>query len=162
MNGVKVHTTKRNLLLLASVALALARAAEGHHSQSEFDLRSTVAVEGTVTKVEWKSPHARLYVDAKGENGEVVSWDLELPSPNTLMRRGWKRDSLKPGDYVNVTASPANRALITLTLSARRSTRAAGRPNGIPSAAYSLAFQPAPRPRSRRPSETRSSVAAAA
>ena len=107
MNGVKVHTTKRNLLLLASVALALARAAEGHHSQSEFDLRSTVAVEGTVTKVEWKSPHARLYVDAKGENGEVVSWDLELPSPNTLMRRGWKRDSLKPGDYVNVTASPA-------------------------------------------------------
>ena len=36
-----------------------------------------------------------------------MSWDLELPSPNTLMRRGWKRDSLKPGDYVKITASPA-------------------------------------------------------
>lgn len=97
----------KNLLLLATGGLALTHAALGHHSQSEFDLRSTVPVEGTVTKVEWKSPHARLYVDAKGENGEVVSWDLELPSPNTLMRRGWKRDSLKPGDYVKVTASPA-------------------------------------------------------
>ncbi len=102
-----MHRTKWNLLVLASAALMLARAAEGHHSQSEFDLRSTVALEGTVTKVEWKSPHARLYVDAKGENGEVVSWDLELPSPNTLMRRGWKRDSLKSGDYVQVMASPA-------------------------------------------------------
>lgn len=102
-----MHTTKRKWLLVASGALAFAQAADGHHSQSEFDLRSTVALEGTVTKVEWKSPHARLYVDAKGENGEVVSWDLELPSPNTLMRRGWKRDSLKAGDYVKVTASPA-------------------------------------------------------
>ena len=95
------------LLLLCSAVPAFAPTADAHHSQSEFDLRSTVAVEGTVTKVEWRSPHARLYVDAKDENGEVVSWDLELPSPNTLMRRGWKRDSLKPGDYVKVTASPA-------------------------------------------------------
>jgi hypothetical protein len=105
-----VRTTKSNLprlLLLSGAALVLSRVADGHHSQSEFDLRSTVAVEGTVTKVEWKSPHARLYVDVQDENGEVVSWDLELPSPNTLMRRGWKRDSLKPGDYVRVTASPA-------------------------------------------------------
>lgn len=105
-----MHTAKLNLprlLLLCGAALAFAPAANGHHSQSEFDLRSTVAVEGTVTKVEWKSPHARLYVDVKDENGEVVSWDLELPSPNTLMRRGWKRDSLKPGDHVRVTASPA-------------------------------------------------------
>jgi hypothetical protein len=105
-----VHTANRNLpplLILCAAALVPTSVAEGHHSQSEFDLRSTVAVEGTVTKVEWKSPHARLYVDAKDENGEVVSWDLELPSPNTLMRRGWKRDSLQVGDYVKVTASPA-------------------------------------------------------
>lgn len=104
------HSATRNLptrLLFCGAALAFAPAAQSHHSQSEFDLRSTVAIEGTVTKVEWKSPHARLYVDVKDENGEVVSWDLELPSPNTLMRRGWKRDSLKPGDYVQVAASPA-------------------------------------------------------
>jgi hypothetical protein len=82
-------------------------AAQAHHSQSEFDLKSTIQIEGTVTKLEWKSPHARLYLDAKNDKGETVSWDLELPSPNTLMRRGWKRDSLKAGDHVKVAASPA-------------------------------------------------------
>lgn len=106
-----MHTVRHNLLpylaVLASACLGTVPAARAHHSQSEFDLRSNVAVEGTVTKLEWKSPHARLYVDVKDENGEVLNWNLELPSPNTLMRRGWKRDSLKAGDYVKVTAAPA-------------------------------------------------------
>ena len=97
----------RYLAVLAGVGLGTVPGAQAHHSQSEFDLRSEVAVEGTVTKLEWKSPHARLYVDVQDENGEVVNWNLELPSPNTLMRRGWKRDSLKAGDYVKVTAAPA-------------------------------------------------------
>ena len=94
-------------LTVAGAGFALAAAAQAHHSQSEFDLRSTVQIEGTVTKLEWKSPHARLYLDAKNDKGETVSWNLELPSPNMLMRRGWKRDSLKAGDHVKVAASPA-------------------------------------------------------
>jgi hypothetical protein len=94
-------------LALAAIGLGLSPAAPAHHSQSEFNLRSTVEVEGTVTKLEWRSPHARLYVDVKNEKGEVVNWNFELPSPNTLMRRGWKRDALKAGDRVTVAASPA-------------------------------------------------------
>ena len=94
------------LLAAAGVGLVLTTA-QAHHSQSEFDLRSTLEVEGIVTKLEWKSPHGRLYVDVKNDKGEVVNWNFELPSPNTLMRRGWKRDALKPGDRVKVGASPA-------------------------------------------------------
>ena len=93
--------------LLALGAGIAAVAAHAHHSQSEFDLRAKVEIEGTVTKLEWKSPHARLYVDATDDNGATVSWNIELPSPNTLMRRGWKRDALKPGDRVKVAAAPA-------------------------------------------------------
>jgi hypothetical protein len=66
-----------------------------------------VAIEGKVTTLEWKSPHARLYVDVTDQNGETVNWNFELPSPNTLMRRGWKRDSLKPGDLVKVNGARA-------------------------------------------------------
>ena len=95
------------LLAAAGVGLLLTAAARAHHSQSEFDLRSKVEVEGIVTKLEWKSPHARLYVDAKDDKGEIVNWNFELPSPNTLMRRGWKRDALRPGDRVKVDAAPA-------------------------------------------------------
>jgi hypothetical protein len=95
--------------LAASVVLCLvlAPAASAHHSQSEYDLRSKVEVEGTVTKVEWRSPHAWIYVDAINDKGEKVNWSFELPSPVTLMRRGWTRDSLKPGDRIKVAGAPA-------------------------------------------------------
>jgi hypothetical protein len=100
-------TTIRSLSAAAVVSLAAISLAHAHHSQSEFDLRAKVAVEGVVTKLEWKSPHGRLYVDVKDEKGGTVNWNFELPSPNTLMRRGWKRDALQPGDRVKVEASPA-------------------------------------------------------
>jgi hypothetical protein len=90
-----------------SLCLALAPAAWAHHSQSEYDLRGKVEVEGSVTKVEWRSPHAWIYVDVINEKGEKVNWSFELPSPVTLMRRGWTRDSLKAGDRVKVTGAPA-------------------------------------------------------
>ena len=95
------------LSTLIAVCVALVPAAWAHHSQSEYDLRSKVDVAGTVTKVEWKSPHAWIYVDVTGDNGEKVNWSFELPSPVTLMRRGWTRDSLKPGDFIKVSGAPA-------------------------------------------------------
>ena len=97
------------LHLAACVAfcLALVPVARAHHSQSEYDLRGKVEVEGTVTKVDWRSPHAWIYVDVTNDKGEKVNWSFELPSPVTLMRRGWTRDSLKPGERVKVTGAPA-------------------------------------------------------
>ena len=95
------------LSTLVGLCLGLAPAAWAHHSQSEYDSRKKVEVEGTVSKVEWKSPHAWIYVDVTNDKGEKVNWHFELPSPNTLMRRGWTRDSLKPGDRIKVTGSPA-------------------------------------------------------
>jgi hypothetical protein len=95
------------LLALAGISLVLAPAVWAHHSQSEFDFRLNVDVEGKVTRLEWKSPHARLYIDVVNEKGNTENWNFELPSPNTLMRRGWKRDSLKPGDHVKVNGARA-------------------------------------------------------
>ena len=92
---------------LAGLCLALVPAVRAHHSQSEYDLRAKVEVEGTVTRVEWKSPHAWFYVDVTNDKGEKVNWSFELPSPVTLMRRGWTRDSLKPGDRIKVVGAPA-------------------------------------------------------
>jgi hypothetical protein len=99
--------TKTTLALVVGVCLALVPAASAHHSQSEYDLRGKVDVEGTVTKVEWRSPHAWVYVDVTNDKGEKVNWGFELPSPVTLMRRGWTRDSLKPGDHIKVSGAPA-------------------------------------------------------
>ena len=95
------------LSALVALGFALVPAALAHHSQSEYDLRSKVEVAGTVTKVEWRSPHAWIYVDVTSDKGEKVNWSFELPSPVTLMRRGWTRDSLKPGDRIKVSGAPA-------------------------------------------------------
>jgi hypothetical protein len=96
-------------LIVSATTVALASAAWAHHSQSEFDFKSIVEVEGTVTNLDWRSPHARLYVDVVDAQGKIVNWNFELPSPMTLMRRGWKRNSLKPGDHVKVKGGRARR-----------------------------------------------------
>jgi hypothetical protein len=91
-------------VLLISFGLLLGGApAAAHHSfQAEYDRDRPVTITGTVTLLEWTNPHARLYVDAPNEDGEIVNWDLELGPPNNLMRLGWRRDSLVPGTRVTV------------------------------------------------------------
>jgi Family of unknown function (DUF6152) len=91
------------LLLMSYGALATAAPASAHHSfQAEYDRDQPITVTGTVGKLEWTNPHARLYLDAVDEHGNVVHWDFELGPPNNLMRLGWRRDSLVPGTAVTV------------------------------------------------------------
>ena len=92
--------------LFASVALALAAFAghvEAHHAFSAaYDSNKPFTVTGTVTSVDWVNPHVHINVDSKAEDGAVTSWKFEVGSPNGLMRSGWTRNSLKPGDPVTV------------------------------------------------------------
>lgn len=94
----------RAMVFLSGIVLALAAVpALAHHSfAAEYDSNKPVTLKGAVTKMEWQNPHARFYVDVTDEGGKVSNWELELGSPNGLMRRGWTRNSLKPGDTVTV------------------------------------------------------------
>jgi hypothetical protein len=98
---VKVACALTGVLVLTAPAFA-------HHSgAAEFDSSKKIELTGVVTKVEWTNPHAHFFMDVKDANGNVVNWNLELASPNVLSRNGWKRNSVKPGDTVTVTGSPA-------------------------------------------------------
>lgn len=88
----------------AIVALWPVAASHAHHSFSaEFDRDKPIELTGTITKVEWTNPHARIYIDVQGEDGKVVSWDFELGPPNGLMRQGWTRNSLRQGHVVRIS-----------------------------------------------------------
>jgi hypothetical protein len=96
-------------VLVASAGLLMsALPVFGHHSfAAEYDSTKPVELKGTVTKVEWTNPHARFYVDVKDASGKTVNWNLELASPNVLIRNGWTRKSLKEGDEITVQGSRA-------------------------------------------------------
>jgi hypothetical protein len=75
-----------------------------HHAFTpEFDGSQTISLKGTVSKMEWVNPHAWIYIDVKGPDGQIVNWALELGAPNALLRRGWTKDSIRAGSEVVVT-----------------------------------------------------------
>jgi Family of unknown function (DUF6152) len=91
------------IILMGLAATLAALPALAHHSfAAEFDSNKSVVLTGTVTKVAWINPHARFYIDVKDDAGAVIVWELELGSPNTLLRYGWKRESMNVGDRVVV------------------------------------------------------------
>lgn len=88
-------------VLVVVIAAALPLAA--HHSfAAEYDAEKPVTVKGVVSKVAWVNPHAYVYVTMKDASGKQTSYAFETSSPNALMRRGWKRTTLKEGDPITV------------------------------------------------------------
>ncbi len=84
-------------------SLAVAMPVLAHHSTAaEFDQTKPLTLKGAITKMEWRNPHAWLYIDVNQSDGSVVAWALELASPNTLMRQGWRKDALPVGAEVTV------------------------------------------------------------
>lgn len=107
---------------VAAVLLLMTMRASAHHAfAAEYDENKRVTVSGTVTRFEWANPHAWLHVEAKDESGKVTSWSFEMGSPGGLIRRGWRRTELKPGDQVTAEGfcakdgrNVANAASVTL------------------------------------------------
>lgn len=108
-------------LVGAAWLLAAAPAAPHHAFAAEFDINRPVSLTGTITRIEWTNPHAWLFIDAKADNGSVQNWAVELVGINDLLRLGWGRDRVKPGDIVSVEGfgarngtNTANAASVTL------------------------------------------------
>ena len=104
-----MKTIRAALFSITAITLAGALPANAHHSfPAQYDIDKPVTLTGTVTEVQWTNPHIFIYIDVTDEDtGEVVNWALEMGGPNALLRLGWKRDSLKPGDVITIEGSLA-------------------------------------------------------
>ena len=111
------------VVLSAGVVVLAAAPAWAHHAfAAEFDAEKPIKYKGTVTKMEWINPHAWIHIDVKGEDGKVTSWMIEAAAPNSLLRRGFTKESLLAGTEIVVEgfqakdgSNRANGSVITFT-----------------------------------------------
>jgi hypothetical protein len=94
-------------IVSAILALAAAAVAHGHHSVAMYDNDNLITLSGTVTRVEWTSPHVFLFFETEQDDGTRVEWSVELDPPVLLGRYGWRRTTVEPGDAIEFTGAPA-------------------------------------------------------
>ena len=99
----------QTLGLAAATALTIAIPAWAHHSHANYEAIKWMDIKGTVTEVQWLNPHVWVYLTI-GEGAEKKEWALEGGSPAALIRGGWKKDSVKVGDTINVKCHAAKDA----------------------------------------------------
>src|SRR6185312_14057617 len=80
--------------------------ASAHHSFAAFDMKKEMRISGTVAEVQYTNPHVWLFVDVAAASGGTESWAIEAGGPNILLRSGWKANTVKVGDKVEVTLHP--------------------------------------------------------
>ena len=111
-----MKTVRKLTLGLGAVAFLTAGGSSvAHHAfSSEFDATKPVKIRGKITKMEWINPHAWMHMEVVGEDGSKENWMIEAGPPGALVRRGWTRDSVRPGTEVLVegyqATDGANRA----------------------------------------------------
>jgi hypothetical protein len=90
--------TKVPIAVLGFALMLLTGSVSAHHALiAEFDLRQSISLRGTLTKLEWINPHGWIYLDVKGADGKVENWAIETGSPARMQNRGLKRTDFQPG-----------------------------------------------------------------
>lgn len=97
------------LLVALSFILATCGAFAHHGSNGQFNHEIKVEVTGVATGAKFVNPHAYIYFNAVGDNGETQEWRCELRGGSLLKRNGWTEDMFAPGTEVTINGSQARR-----------------------------------------------------
>ncbi|SLK10875.1 DUF6152 family protein [Novosphingobium mathurense] len=88
--------------VLAAGLLTVSLPAMAHHSFAMFDQTKTTDRKGvTVVQFQWANPHVYVVVKSGTE-----TFALECNSPSNMKQAGWKFNTLKAGDKIDISYFP--------------------------------------------------------
>lgn len=88
---MKIAPLISSAVLLCGASL-LAEQSFAHHSfAAEFDAANCRDFTGTLTDLDWQSPHAYFYLDVEDTEGHVETWSFQTYALITLRRNGTER-----------------------------------------------------------------------
>jgi hypothetical protein len=104
----RLETVMPKVLTSLALAALLGGVASAHHSFAVFfDDTKTIEITGSVTEFRFSNPHAIISLEVKNKAGMIEEWKAETNAVTLLKRRGWTKDSLKPGEVVTVDGWPS-------------------------------------------------------
>jgi len=92
----------RRVVVLLAAALGLTPAS-AHHSWARYDGEHVVTITGSITSIEWASPHVVVHFTVPEANAEPTAWTMEMDPPTLLNRYGLRHDTLKAGMQIKLT-----------------------------------------------------------
>ena len=94
----------RMTLGIAVSLLLVGGSPRAHHSfAAEYDANKPISLRGEVLRVDFANPHGWLYVSVKDSKGRKETWNVEMGSPNSLIRRGFTKNTVPAGTEVLIT-----------------------------------------------------------
>jgi Family of unknown function (DUF6152) len=97
----------RGVFILIVCLLFAAVPVLAHHGRgAKYDMKSQVALKGTITQILWRNPHIGIFLDVKDENGKVTNWAIEHSNVTTLATQGYGHNTLHVGEQVTAYVYP--------------------------------------------------------
>lgn len=87
-----------------------------HHGAAAYDVQTMTTLTAVVKSFDWRNPHALLHFSVTDEQGATESWTAETAGLIILVRAGWERDVLKPGDRISIIGRRATNGTHTMLL----------------------------------------------
>ena len=94
------------LIIISFTALTVGKLSTAHHGFAAYS-NERITVQAVITELRFINPHVQLYFTIEDDAGQSESWQAELTAPNKLARGGWTKNTLKPGDQIQISGEAA-------------------------------------------------------